>query len=60
LDYYQSPAELEPDDDFPIARLVEPIKVKAITRVHVYNNELGAAKALGPFPENTIGRIKHQ
>lgn len=47
LDYYKYPDALETDDDeFPIPRLLNPVKQRAIYRTHVYNNSLQQAAAL--------------
>lgn len=46
IDYYKYPDTLEAADAIPIPRLIAPIKLKAIYRTHIYNNNLQQAAAL--------------
>lgn len=54
LDYYAFPVTLVDDaDPFPIPKLIGPLKLKAIYRVHVYNGQLQQAQLLkGDAGEN--------
>lgn len=46
IDYYKVPSTLTDSDTFPISRLVPTIKLEAITRVLIYNEQMASAAAL--------------
>lgn len=55
LDYYKVPDTLADADPFPIPRLLPTVKLTAISRVLIYNDQLPSAAALkGEAVENEI------
>lgn len=46
IDYYKFPATLEADDIFPIPRLVAPVKLEAIRRVLLFNQQIQEAQLI--------------
>jgi len=46
LDYYRYPATLTDADVFPIPKLVTPVKLEAVRRTLIYNQQLQAAQIL--------------
>jgi hypothetical protein len=56
LDYYTFPQKLVDDADaFPIPKLIAAIKLRAVYRVHVYNNQVQSAQLLkGDATENEL------
>lgn len=55
VDYYKVPDTLADADIFPVPRLVPTVKLAAITRVLIFNNEMAQAAALkGEATENEV------
>jgi hypothetical protein len=55
VDYYKVPDTLTDADIFPVPRLVPTVKLAAITRVLIFNNEMAQAAALkGEATENEV------
>jgi hypothetical protein len=55
VDYYKVPDTLADGDVFPVPRLVPTVKLSAITRVLIFNNEMAQAAALkGEATENEV------
>jgi hypothetical protein len=55
VDYYKVPDTLADADVFPVPRLVPTVKLAAITRVLIFNNEMAQAAALkGEATENEV------
>jgi hypothetical protein len=46
LDYYKVPDTLTANDPFPIPRLLPTVKLEAISRVLIYNEQMASAAAL--------------
>lgn len=55
LDYYKVPDTLEEADPFPIPRLLPTVKLTAIARVLIYNEQMASAAALkGEAVDNEV------
>lgn len=55
LDYYKVPETLTDNDPFPVSRLLPTVKLAAISRVLIYNQDLASAAALkGEAVENEV------
>jgi hypothetical protein len=55
IDYFKVPETLTDDDPFPVPRLLPSVKLQAISRVLIYNDQLQSAAALkGDAVENEV------